>query len=114
MKREKFVPTPEYRKFIAALRLARQEKGVSQRELARRLGDTHWSKIIRSENCERAMDIIEVRAWCEALEISVVEFTKQLDECLNAMETEVANPANSDAPTSPDNAPSTTPPSSLS
>ena len=111
MKREKFQPTPQYRKFISALRLARQEKGVSQRELARRLGDAHWSKIIRSENCERPMDIIEVRAWCEALEISVVEFTKQLDECLNAMET--PDSANVDAPTSPDDASSMTPPSSL-
>ena len=101
MKREKFQPTPEYRKFIASLRLARQEKGVSQRELSRRL-NWHWSRLIRSENGERAMTIIEVRAVCEALEISVVEFARELDAVLNAMEAEAANPADDDAPTSTD------------
>ena len=112
MKREKFVPTPEYRKFISKLRLARMEAGVSQRELSRRLG-WHWTRVIRSENCERALDIIEVRAICEALQISVVDFTRELDQALNAMEADAANPANVDAPTD-ENGPSTTPPSSPS
>lgn len=112
MKREKFVPTPEYRKFIAALRLARQEKGVSQRELSRRIG-VHWSRVIRNENCERALDIIEVRAICTALEISVVEFTKSLEVALNAMEADAANSDTAAAPDSDDNdsTASTTPPS---
>ena len=110
MKREKFVPTPEYQRFISSLRLARQEKGVSQRELARRL-NWHWTRLIRSENCERALDIIETRAICAALEISVVEFAKQLDEALGAIESEAANSSNADSPSIPNNAPSRTPPS---
>ena len=85
MKREKFNPSPEYRKFISSLRLARQEKNVSQRELARRL-KWHWTRLIRSENCERSLDIIEVRAICQALEISVVEFTRQLEAVLSAVD----------------------------
>ena len=117
-KREKFRPNAAYNLFLSRLRLARQEKQVSQRELARRLGDTHWSKVIRSENGDRAMTIIEVRAVCEALGISVVEFTRELEAALSALEAEGANPATADAPASDDNdaaaSASMTPPSSLS
>ncbi len=84
-KREKFVPTREYMMFLSRLRLARMKFRCSQRELARRLG-IHHSRIVRSENAERPLTIIEVRAVCQALQISVVDFTRELEAALNASE----------------------------
>ncbi len=83
MKSEKFNPSPAYLIFLSRLRLARMEANVSQRELARRLG-IHHSKIVRSEAAQRAMGILEVRSWCQAIGLSVVEFTRELEVALNA------------------------------
>ena len=90
MKRPKFRPNAAYLTFLSRLRLARQERNCSQRELARRLEGTHWSKIIRSENGERALIVAETRAICEALQISATDFTTELEAALNAMDAEAA------------------------
>ena len=79
--REKFVPNASYLTFLTCLRLARQARGVSQRELARRLG-VHHSRVHRAEDAKRALDLPEVRAWCGALGLSLVEFTRDLDAAL--------------------------------
>lgn len=83
MKRQRFEPTPSYHTFLSRLRLARQEVGVSQRELAKRLG-IHHSRVNRAEDAKRPLDIIEVRAICQALGLSVVDFTRELDTALGA------------------------------
>lgn len=92
MNNTKFTPTPAYLTFLSRLRLARMEANVSQRKLARRLG-IHHSRVVRSEAAQREMDIIEVRAWCQAIGLSVVEFTRELDAALSASEAEASNPA---------------------
>ena len=89
MKREKFVPNAAYNTFLSRLRLARQVAGVSQRELATRLG-MHHSRINRVEDAKRALDLLEVRQWCQALGLSVVEFTRELDAALNAADADVS------------------------
>ena len=53
-----WVSSREYRAAIEALRTVRQEKGVSQRELARRL-DKPPSFINKIELLERRLDVIE-------------------------------------------------------
>ncbi len=83
MKRKKFVPSASYNIFLSRLRLARQEAGVSQRQIAKLLG-MHHSRINRAEEAKRALDLLEVRQWCQALGLSVVDFTRELDAALNA------------------------------
>ena len=58
--------TQEYRVLIQALVNARREKGVSQTELAKRLGKNR-SFIAKVELCERRLDIIEFCIWVSAL-----------------------------------------------
>ena len=105
MKREKFEPNAAYLTFLSRLRLARMEAKISQRELARRIG-AHHSRVVRSEAQppQRALDIIEVRAICQALQISVVDFTRELEAALSESSTDTANidaSSPEDAPTAP-------------
>ena len=102
-KRERFEPTPAYLTFLSKLRLARQEAGISQRELANRLG-CHHSKINRAEAQppQRALSIIEVRAWLQEIGTGdIVAFTRELDAALSAMEAEDASDTSVDSPSIP-------------
>lgn len=61
-----WVVSPDYRALIEALSVLRQEQGVSQRELARRLGKPP-SFINKIELLERRLDVLEFIAIIEAL-----------------------------------------------
>jgi len=65
----------------------REDKGLSQRELGRRLG-VHHNFVSSCEMGDRALNIIEVRAWCVALGISFPEFVGELDALLTEQENE--------------------------
>ena len=62
----RWVVSPDYRSIIETVIRARKELGVSQRELARRLGK-HPSFTNKSENLERRLDVLEFIAIAEAL-----------------------------------------------
>lgn len=83
MKRlEKSVFTKEYKLFLSRLNEARRDAGLTQEELAKRL--PHSQKFVsRCETGERRIDVIELRAICRALDISFVEFVKNLDTSLD-------------------------------
>jgi transcriptional regulator with XRE-family HTH domain len=61
-----WVVSPEYRSAIEAISSIRQGLGISQRELARRLGK-HPSFVNKIEQLERRLDILEFIAIAEAL-----------------------------------------------
>ena len=58
--------TREYDLFLSVLLESRKESGVSQRELARRIGrtQTYVSKIERGD---QRMDIVELLAYCAGI-----------------------------------------------
>lgn len=64
----RWVISPEYRAAIDAIRTVRQEHGLSQRELARRLGKPP-SFVNKIEQLERRLDILEFVAFALALEM---------------------------------------------
>ena len=68
-----------YHRIIARLRAKREGKGLTQYQLARILNvqQTYVSKI---ETCERRLDILELMNICEALEISFVDFVREIEE----------------------------------
>ena len=78
----KSIHLAEYRKVINILRIIREEKGVTQEELALKLGvkQTIISKI---ETCERRLDIIELRKICKALNISLIDFVNNIETVLS-------------------------------
>ncbi|RSV39460.1 XRE family transcriptional regulator [Sphingomonas sp. ABOLE] len=62
-----WVVSPDYRALIETLSMFRQECGVSQRELARRLGKPP-SFVNKIELLERRLDVLEFIAIAEALD----------------------------------------------
>lgn len=71
MQRE-WVVSPEYRTAINAISNARRSRGISQSELARRLGK-HRSFINKIELIERRLDIVEFVTIASALDIEPSE-----------------------------------------
>jgi len=70
---------------LKALQSAREEAGISQRELARRLGKPH-SYVNKSEHADRQINVIEIRAWCVALGIDWLAFLRDVEPHLPAMD----------------------------
>jgi transcriptional regulator with XRE-family HTH domain len=57
---------PRYRKMVAILAAARQAKGMSQADLAQKLGQRQQF-VSKYESCERRLDVIEFIEICRAL-----------------------------------------------
>lgn len=64
--------TPEYDKLIELLRAVRKEKGVSQEELSKRLGQSQ-NFVLKIEQKERRFDVVEFFQLFTALELDPVE-----------------------------------------
>jgi ribosome-binding protein aMBF1 (putative translation factor) len=80
---EKSITSQEYRNFIRELRAARERSGLSQVDLAARLGETQ-SFVSKCERGERRLDIVELRVFCRAMGIPFIQFVRRLDRVLSA------------------------------
>jgi len=63
---QKSTHTPEYALLCAALRRLREDAGLTQRQLAEKLGREH-SFVWRIEHGERRLDLVEFYQLCQAL-----------------------------------------------
>jgi transcriptional regulator with XRE-family HTH domain len=66
----KSIADPRYLEIVASFRAAREKVGLSQEELASRLGKPQ-SFISKVETCERRLDMLETLAVCQALGITL-------------------------------------------
>jgi len=66
----------DYRLFLSLLKRAREHAGLTQGQLARRLAKTQ-TFVSKCERGERRLDIVEVRAWCKALDIRFPAFVSK-------------------------------------
>lgn len=78
---EKSIYSKEYSLFLEQLRNAREEKGLTQTEVAERLGQTQ-SFVSKVERGERRIDIVELRAFCSTLKVPFLEFVATFDSTL--------------------------------
>jgi transcriptional regulator with XRE-family HTH domain len=62
----------------ALLRQLRSEKGLGQDELAKRVKMTQ-SIVAKVESGERRLDVVELTRWCEALDISLLDFIARFE-----------------------------------
>jgi len=69
-------------KFLLLLKEMRQKQGVTQVELAEKLG-VPQSFVSKYESGERQLDILELRQICQFIGISFDNFVRQLEEKLN-------------------------------
>lgn len=76
---EKSVFTRAYRVFLRRLREARAKAGLTQEEVGRRLGQSQ-SFISKCERGERRMDVIELMAFCKALDVAFPDFIVSLQK----------------------------------
>jgi len=83
---EKSVFTQEYQVFLRLLRETRLQKGLTQVQLAERLGETQ-SWVSKWERGEHRLDIIELWKVCRAMEVSFVQFAEMLESTLSRQET---------------------------
>jgi transcriptional regulator with XRE-family HTH domain len=67
----------EYAAFLRHLREIREDAGVTQLDLAKRLKSTQ-SFVSKCERGERRLDVVELRLWCEALGASLPALITEL------------------------------------
>lgn len=75
---EKSIFTKKYTIFLSQLRAVRTAAGLTQEQVAERLGQTQ-SFVSKCERGERRLDIVELRAFCQAIGISLTDFISQLE-----------------------------------
>ena len=73
----RWIGSPDYRAAIQAIKAARIERGLSQREVAKRIGKP-VSFVNKIELIERRIDIIEFIQVCRALEIAPGSLIEQI------------------------------------
>jgi transcriptional regulator with XRE-family HTH domain len=73
----------QQKKLLVLLRGVRLEAGLTQSELASRLG-TDQTFISKYESGERRLDILELREVCQVIGIDFVAFIRRLDKDLKS------------------------------
>jgi transcriptional regulator with XRE-family HTH domain len=72
----------EYEILVTLLKTVRKEVGLTQVEIATRLG-VEQSLISKVERRERRLDVAELRAFCIALGIDLSEFISRFEAALD-------------------------------
>ncbi len=75
---QKSISSRHYAQFLRTLREAREKAGITQEEMAARLGETQ-SFVSKCERGERRMDIVELREFCKAMGMTLERFVKQFE-----------------------------------
>jgi transcriptional regulator with XRE-family HTH domain len=73
-----FPHSDEYKHFVAELRAAREEAGMSQATLASRL-KIDRTLVTKAEGGVRRLDLIELRVWLGAMGIDLITFIDRLE-----------------------------------
>ena len=84
---EKSIFSKDYDLFCRLLRQVRQEAGMSQYTLAARL-ETTQSWISKCERGERRLDVVELRRFCQAMDLGADEFMRRLDAAILTAESD--------------------------
>lgn len=78
----KWVSSPAYEAAIAVLVEARKRQGLTQRELERRLGQSHHGMVAKIETRERQINLVEFVALARALELSEADLFQEVLKAL--------------------------------
>ena len=78
---QKSITSRNYAYFLEQLRKTREQAGITQEDMAARLGETQ-SFVSKCERGERRMDIVELREFCKAMGITLERFVKQFEKGL--------------------------------
>ncbi len=71
----------EYQVFLEQLRAAREEAGLTQRQVAERLGRSQ-SFVAKCEQGHNRVDVAQLVEFCRVLEIPLLDFMKRYADAL--------------------------------
>jgi len=74
---QKTIYSQKHQQFCEMLKQARKSKGLTQTELAQRLG-TRQQWVAKVESGERRLDVIEFSELAPALDLNVTKFLREL------------------------------------
>jgi transcriptional regulator with XRE-family HTH domain len=78
---DKSITSREYAVLLREFRAARKRAGVTQVELAERVGETQ-SFVSKCERGERRLDVVELRAFCRAIGVPLQAFLADFERSL--------------------------------
>lgn len=80
---DKTLYSEEYAVVLRVLQAAREEAGLTQQQLALRLGETQ-SFVSKVERGERRLDIVELRRVSHALGLSFLKLAQRIETSLSS------------------------------
>jgi ribosome-binding protein aMBF1 (putative translation factor) len=79
---EKSIYSARYRAFLQVLKTARQDAGLTQIQLARKIGETQ-TFVSKCERGERRIDIVELSTFCRAFGVNLKQFVAVLERAIS-------------------------------
>jgi transcriptional regulator with XRE-family HTH domain len=79
---EKSIHSARYAVFLKILKEARERAGLTQVEVAKRLGETQ-TFVSKCERGERRIDVMELRMFCQVFGISLKQFVGALEKAVS-------------------------------
>ncbi len=67
--------TQKYERLLKALRQAREDAGLTQLDVAKRLG-AYASYVSKCESGERRVDVVELAEFCRIYEVAITDLLK--------------------------------------
>jgi len=81
---EKSIHSAGYAIFLRLLKKAREDAGLTQTQLARKIGETQ-TFISKCERGERRVDVVELRTFCQAFGLSPRQFVAALERAMGKL-----------------------------
>jgi transcriptional regulator with XRE-family HTH domain len=78
---DKTIHSAEYAIFLKVFRDVRRKSGLTQIDLAGKIGESQ-SFVSKCERGERRIDLIELRAFCDAFGVTLREFISQFEKMI--------------------------------
>lgn len=80
---EKSITTPEYHVFLKLLQEKRQAVGLTQIEVAERIGETQ-SFVSKIERGELRLDFLQLRTFCQAIDTDLAAVAREFEKVLRS------------------------------
>jgi transcriptional regulator with XRE-family HTH domain len=79
---EKSIYSARYRALLQLLKKVREDAGLTQTQLARKIGETQ-TFVSKCERGERRIDVIELHTFCRAFGVSLKQFVAALERSIS-------------------------------
>jgi len=82
---EKSIHSADYAVFLRVFRHARRSAGLTQAQLAKQIGENQ-TFVSKCERGERRIDVMELRAFCDAFGLTLKQFVSKLEREMNSVQ----------------------------